>query len=153
MLEKKCPSCGLTKPISEWGKNKASRDGFQRHCKTCRIAYNHDHYEKTKDRWKESRRRSADKVRDDIRDFLGEYLNEHPCVDCGNDDIRVLDFDHLRDKVMGVARMASYGNLDKVKEEVKKCEVRCRNCHQIKTYARIGGSWRCKFLIQNGSLV
>ncbi|GAT73927.1 hypothetical protein [Microbacterium hydrocarbonoxydans] len=26
--------------------------------------------------------------------------------------------------------------------EIDKCDVRCRNCHAIVTYERMGGSWR-----------
>lgn len=77
------------------------------------------------------------------RDFVGGFLLENPCVDCGNEDIRVLEFDHIRGKKrLGVAVMVNQGyTLDTIKSEISKCEVRCRNCHTIKTYERLGGSW------------
>jgi hypothetical protein len=72
---------------------------------------------------------------------LTEYLGEHPCVDCGNRDIRVLEFDH-RDratKVLAVAVLARGGyGLDRVKAEVDKCVVRCANCHRIRTHQQRG---------------
>ncbi|MEO8263129.1 MAG: hypothetical protein ABI566_11230 [Pseudolysinimonas sp.] len=74
------------------------------------------------------------------------------CVDCGNQDIRVLEFDHVRGaKVANVARMVLDASLDRVIAEIEKCEVRCRNCHAIATYERLGGSWRDEF-VQRPSL-
>lgn len=32
---KQCPSCGETKPVSEFWKNKASKDGYTTYCKPC----------------------------------------------------------------------------------------------------------------------
>jgi len=63
-----------------------------------------------------------------------EYLLAHPCVDCGNTDTRVLDFDHLRDKKEKVSKMLSSYTWAKVYEEIEKCEVRCANCHRIKHF-------------------
>jgi hypothetical protein len=69
------------------------------------------------------------------------------CVDCGNCDIRVLEFDHVRGiKVANVTRMVLDASLDKVMAEVEKCEVRCRNCHAIATWKRRGGSWRDAYI-------
>jgi hypothetical protein len=80
---------------------------------------------------------------------LGDYLIEHPCVDCGEADIRVLDFDHRRDaaKSADVMRLVRDGHsVPRIMTEVAKCEVRCRNCHARITYQRIGGSWRLRHI-------
>ncbi|MGV2985630.1 hypothetical protein ACNPNP_18200 [Microbacterium sp. AGC85] len=77
--------------------------------------------------------------------FITRYLNDHPCVDCGASDIRVLDFDHRpgRDKRDGVMQLVRNGfGLSTVQDEINKCDVRCRNCHAIVTYARMGSNWR-----------
>lgn len=65
---------------------------------------------------------------------LVEYLKTHPCVDCGNTDARVLEFDHRRDKKFGIGTSVSSGHIswEKVLEEIIKCEVRCANCHRIR---------------------
>lgn len=69
-------------------------------------------------------------------------------MDCGNTDIRVLEFDHVTDKkVAGVGRLArDAASLATLETEIAKCEVRCRNCHQIVTYERMGGSWHDAFV-------
>ena len=55
---------------------------------------------------------------------------------CGESDPVVLEFDHIDDntKYMNIAHMIcdSFG-LDRVMEEVAKCQVMCANCHRRKT--------------------
>jgi hypothetical protein len=69
-----------------------------------------------------------------VGDFLIEYLSDHPRVDCGEADIVVLEFDHQRDKLFTVSVLCREGySLEKLKQEVAKCEVVCANCHQRRT--------------------
>ena len=71
-----------------------------------------------------------------------DYLRDHPCVDCGEDDIVVLEFDHLRDKVSAIATMISSREpWWRIEAEIAKCEVCCANCHRRRT-ARRAGSYR-----------
>jgi hypothetical protein len=72
------------------------------------------------------------------RQYVTDYLLAHPCVDCGEKDIIVLEFDHVRgDKKYNVSNliMQSYG-LNTLITEIEKCEVRCANCHRRITHKR-----------------
>lgn len=67
--------------------------------------------------------------------FLRDYLLQHSCVDCHNNNPLVLQFDHVRGaKKLEVGMMAAYGYaINTIIAEIEKCEVRCANCHAIKT--------------------
>lgn len=68
-----------------------------------------------------------------------DYLEKHPCVDCGESDIVVLDFDHVADKRGAVSTLAARGcSLSTLDAEIAKCEVRCANCHRRVTSVRAG---------------
>lgn len=85
--------------------------------------------------------------RGESKAFLVDYLRLHPCVDCGVSDIRVLDFDHRpgTDKRKDVMVMVKQGfSITKLRQEIEKCDVRCRNCHAIVTLERSGDNWRSR---------
>lgn len=70
-----------------------------------------------------------------------KYLKDHPCVDCGEDDVIVLEFDHVRgEKVNHVSTMIhSTRSIEQIFDEIAKCEVVCANCHKRRTAMR--GNW------------
>ena len=115
---------------------------YEPSCIFCFMAY------KDKDKQREAVRRHYEKNRaamiersaihkkshrETVRNYVLAYLKDHPCVDCGETDPIVLEFDHLRDKVFNISEASKYG-FDRIKEEIDKCEVRCANCHRRKTY-------------------
>jgi hypothetical protein len=62
-----------------------------------------------------------------------EYLLNHPC-ECGETDVRVLEFDHQRGKIKSISAMiAGHFSWMNIAAEIKKCVVRCANCHRRKT--------------------
>jgi hypothetical protein len=109
-----------------------------RHKVTCKDCYKID-----KKKYKKIRQHNR-------RKFMIDYLKTHPCVDCGNSDIRVLEFDHLRDKKYTISRLmniSSYKSMEILKTEMDKCEVVCANCHRIRTQSR-GNHYRHSAMVQ-----
>lgn len=70
--------------------------------------------------------------------YVKDYLEGKSCVDCGNSDIRVLEFDHVKGvKLYNVSYMVTKAyKLELIKDEIEKCEIRCCNCHRIVTHER-----------------
>jgi len=113
--------------------------GGRRICKVClslqrreRYASEPEYREQFKSRYRNARR--AKKL------MLWDYLATHPCVDCGEKNPMVLEFDHReRDgKVFELSEITRGHSVAKMWAEVAKCDVRCANCHRKKTYADFG---------------
>ena len=77
-------------------------------------------------------RRNDARYQAEKRAWIAAYLAEHSCVDCGESDPEVLDFDHVRGKkTAAISLLARRGySLAKLIAEVALCEVRCANCHR-----------------------
>lgn len=70
-----------------------------------------------------------------MREIVWDYLKNHSCVDCGESDILVLQFDHRdpRTKRFNLSNASSRYSLEEVMEEIAKCDVVCANCHCRRT--------------------
>ena len=141
---KVCNTCKTSQSLSEFHKNKNRKDGHSNYCKSCAKTRNKAYYESTPER-NEQRRASWKKRREIARKNVWFWLLTHPCVDCGQEDPRVLEFDHVRGtKLDNISSMVQAGvSLKKLKEEIDKCDVRCANCHRIVTFER--GGWYSGF--------
>jgi hypothetical protein len=140
--EKKCGSCGLLKPLSMFPfKNKElGKRGST--CLACMAAYGREHYARNREKYLEKAHRSRGRVRAKNDERILAYLLDHPCVDCGETDPLVLDFDHREPSTKSneVSRMVRSRPWRVVLEEIEKCEVRCANCHRRKTARQFGWS-------------
>lgn len=145
--ESTCTRCEQTLPTSEFPLRRTTGKP-QSWCKKCKNAYDREAYRSGTGQGNDRRKKIAERsteAKKRARAWVLEYLRSHPCVDCGESDIVVLEFDHLRDKKHNIARLIAGGSLVTLEEEVMKCEVRCCNCHRRIT-SRRNGSWRCNIL-------
>jgi hypothetical protein len=72
--------------------------------------------------------------REEIMRRIRSYKLGKSCVDCGESDPIVLEFDHVRgEKRADIGRMSQVATWAKIEDEIAKCELRCANCHRRKT--------------------
>lgn len=84
------------------------------------------------------------------------------CADCGYDDIRAIEPDHVnpKDKHDNVSRMiAMCASEERIRAELAKCEPRCVRCHRrvtaqqfpsrLRYQKRIPPSWKRRFIYQD----
>lgn len=98
------------------------------------------HYHANKEAYADRRRIHMAEHRRNLKLRVIAYLNEHPCVDCKEGDPVVLTFDHVRGKKLGnIGTLIANGKSWKIVEaEIRKCDVRCANCHARRTAKQFG---------------
>ncbi len=142
---KRCSVCKQDLPLTAFGTRSRAGDGLQSFCRDCNKLRSRACYERNREHHRRVVRANDLRYQAIVHEQLVRYLMDHPCVDCGETDIRVLEFDHRPDsgKTRDVSYLISGGaSWRRVSEEIGKCDVRCRNCHGLITYARSGGNWR-----------
>lgn len=139
---RRCYDCGLVKPIADFAFASKARGTRQGRCRKCHAAYRRGHYLRNRESYIKLEVARINRYRNENRRLLHEYLRTHPCVDCGQTDIAVLEFDH-RDpatKEHYVTVLATHKPWSRVLAEIAKCDVRCANCHRRRTAEQFG--WR-----------
>lgn len=130
---KQCSRCKETKPLEDF--NRKTGERLQPYCRACQKVKRREWYldNTQRERQRNAERRAAQ--RDINREFVWNYLLAHPCVDCGEGDPIVLEFDHVSGKKEFSVGNAVYRgrSLTSIQEEIGKCVVRCCNCHKRKT--------------------
>lgn len=104
--------------------------------KALRQQYQKDWYERNKEQHKANAHKNKERTMAENQRKVFEYLLEHPCVTCGQTNPVVLDFDHDEPKTKreAVSVLVCQGfSWETVEAEIKKCTVRCKNCHAYKT--------------------
>src|ERR1700682_3413363 len=136
-----CSLCGETKELGMYGfRDKAAGQRHQR-CKACMASYSRRHYAANSALYKAHSKSNARARRASLKARVWSYLAEHPCVDCGQSDPVVLEFDHVdcASKLKELYWMVheTY-RWSAIVAEILKCEVRCANCHRRRTAAQFG---------------
>lgn len=133
-ITKACSICAVSQSIDSFYRNMNYEDGRDKRCKSCMRSY-------MKNRWltnSQARITAREKARARVlANFhrMTDVLASSFCVDCGEKDPLVLDFDHVRGrKRMAVSKMVSKTyKWETIEKEIAKCEVRCTKCHRKRT--------------------
>jgi hypothetical protein len=126
------------KPLEAFPPVRRGEPKLQTWCRDCFAEYGREYYRKNREAQKARLLRNVAATRAENRRRIIDYLATHPCVDCGETDIVVLEFDHLSDKIADVSDYASSGRTwSRIEAEIGKCDVRCANCHRRKTRATL----------------
>jgi hypothetical protein len=134
-MKKICTKCQTEKDEIEFRFQNRKENKRAPWCKKCFSKHE-------REKWKtSSQRRESNKENNRIRkvrnsQFLWDYLTQHPCEDCGEKDPVVLTFNHKDRETKGfnVSESCSRSySIERIKEEIGKCEVLCANCHMRKT--------------------
>lgn len=133
---KRCSKCHQEKPLGDFNRYSRSKDGHQPYCRACAADY---FTARRAEILPMIQVRKQDRKGRLLR-YIRAYLLEHPCVDCGEADPVVLEFDHVRGvKAANVSSLVmSVVSLTRLEAEVAKCDVRCANCHRRRTASTFG---------------
>lgn len=141
-MEKKiCNKCGSEFSIEDFPFKSKKKGTKYPWCHECHKAYRREYYQKNREKiiQQDGKRGKDRKTRN--RQFIWDYYKKNPCVDCGETNPIVLQFDH-RDGVEKLERISLLVNnkcsIKTLKEEIDKCNVRCANCHHIRTSEQQG---------------
>ncbi len=127
-----CVMCLIEKEDTEFHKKKVN---LQSKCKECNKLYLKEHYRLNKQSYLDRNVKNGT----ERKLFFFNWLATQQCKDCGISDIRVLQFDHLRDKKFNIAHKIGSLSWETLQVELEKCEIVCANCHSIRTADR--GNW------------
>ena len=146
--EKYCSTCKGKKSKESFNKNKKNKDGISSICRECSNTYSKKFYNENKKKHKNKVNERSKKIILFNKQKEYDYYKANPCDDCGNNNPIVLEFDH-RDKTNKICEVSSMLNRScswsTIKKEIDKCDVRCANCHRIKT--SIQQNWYSKLLM------
>ena len=135
MESKTCTKCNFSKKISEFPFRSKLKGTHHSYCLLCGRKAVKEHYGLNIQKYVVKARIRRRKVVYEINERLYEYLLKHPCIDCGENDPIVLEFDNVRgEKTYNISSLGwRFCSWETMLKEIAKCEIRCANCHRRKT--------------------
>lgn len=127
-MNKTCHLCKKDKPLIEFNKNTARKDGLQSRCKECDSKLGKKNYQ---EKYKKQTLERNLLRKKKLKTWFAEFKQTLKCEQCEEQKWYVLDFHHNSDKDDSVANLVNRGvSIKTILEEVAKCKVLCSNCHR-----------------------
>ena len=103
-MDRRCGRCDQVKSVEEFAWRRKDRGQRDNYCRPCRAAYKKEHYARNRARYIKSAQDRKRAVVAERMAYLIDFFRAHPCVDCGESDPLVLEFDHLGEKEFNISR-------------------------------------------------
>lgn len=138
MLNKVCRICRKKQNITSFYKHSETKDGRYSRCRTCHF--------KIMQFWRKRNTKKVNELNKRSRDKRQQWINSiknSPCMDCGKQyPPYIMQFDH-RDRSQKVCTIYAAQSIKRIKEEIKKCDLVCANCHCERTHKQRlrGDTW------------
>jgi hypothetical protein len=134
-----CTICDDPKLLSAFGFRK-ERGRYYNDCRECRNKRAKKYKAQFGDKFPNLSKITKQKCLSRNREYVINYLNNHPCIDCGERDVVVLQFDHISgDKRREISHLVGNGySIETIQKEIDKCQVVCANCHTKRTAKQFG---------------
>jgi len=123
-----CTNCHQIKPEDQFQSRFCRRRMLTVWCQTCRQS-------QARSVIKSTTKKGKCKAR------WEEWKSNNPCVVCGENDTRVIEADHTRDKVHNCSDnhyWSHHGGVPALESELRKCQSLCIWCHRLKTKSERG---------------
>ena len=126
-----CSRCKTNKDKKEFSDNSARYDGLNSFCQKCNREYQKEYYQHRR-RFFINRNKKRKK---EIKAFIKNCRIGTSCSKCGENDVRCLDFHHVKGRKKFSISNAHCRTTNKtvVLKEIAKCIVLCSNCHRKNT--------------------
>jgi hypothetical protein len=136
-----CSACGQDKDVEAFGFRNKAAGRRHRVCKACVAAYGRRHYASNRLTYISRNNKRSRALTRKLMAQVWEHVAGHRCVDCGEADPVVLDFDHVdparkRQTIYRLVHQAY--SWRSIQAEIDKCEIRCANCHRRRTAVQFG---------------
>lgn len=124
---KTCTKCLVRQNKEQYPDNPKTKDGKGSWCYSCSAESSRKYRKNNKKKVRETHGNYRRRLRMRVIKHLGGK-----CIECGIDDPRVLDIDHV-DPVLGKREKSKYYFYRAILDNGEGFQVLCANCHRIKT--------------------
>jgi hypothetical protein len=137
---KRCPKCEIELSIDLFNRRNGGRK-ISSYCKACQSNYSRSHYISNTPYYSAKRLKSQREIYRRNMAYVLDFLRINPCVECGERDPVVLDFDHVLPKNDNISNLARQGaSIGRLRAEMDRCVVRCAKCHRRRTAVQFNWS-------------
>jgi hypothetical protein len=128
-----CSTCFIEKQNTEFTFKYKSKGIRHKQCRGCWAKYRKSWYKKNRKKHIQIANKTKEKIANAIRN-----AKNVPCMDCGIQyPYYVMDFDHVKGPKKFNLHKGTRSGMNKVLQEIAKCEIVCANCHRQRTHSRL----------------